>query len=265
MLLFSWGAALTTISAIVLADMLKVPVRPAQLDWVCYFGLPFGAIDMVWNAAEILTHCARGGESIYPRGIHSGAHVGVHLIMWLFSCVGICFGALSIEVFNAANVICNSPSNGAPYYPFLPYPFQSCTYYQRNPIFLDPTVEYVKSLLAGYCVTILVHLTLFVWACVDTHHRNRLSLGGLLAPPGPSGMFGDTAMTKLAESVPVQPIHQDVEKGQDATQEVPLVEAKVLQHPHNPILHSGAKDANHETTPATANEPIALTEEPQRS
>lgn len=41
------------------------------------------AVAIIWDTAELITICARGGR----RGIHPGAHVGLHLIFWL------CFAA----------------------------------------------------------------------------------------------------------------------------------------------------------------------------
>lgn len=38
---------------------------------------------LIWDVAEFITLCARGGK----LGIHPGAHVGLHLVLWLgFGC-----------------------------------------------------------------------------------------------------------------------------------------------------------------------------------
>lgn len=232
MLLFSWGCAVITISAIVLAEFLKAPNLPVLIDWICYFGIPFGALDMIWNAAELLTHCARGSESIYPRGIHPGAHVGVHLIMWMGSAIGIGFAATSMVIFNEALAICNRPPVDL-WWPYPQYAYNSCEYYKREPIFWDGTVEYIKALLAACCVTFVIHFTLFVWSCVDTHHRNRLSLGGLLAPPTHAGMFHEMTMREHATSM-------QLASHQEPVQEHPVVEGKVLQQPGNRMVHHSA-------------------------
>jgi len=237
MLLFSWGCAVVTISAIILAEFLKVYNLPERIDWICYFGIPFGALNMIWNAAELLTHCARGSDSIYPRGIHPGAHVGVHLIMLMGSAIGISFAAMSTSIFNGALTICNRPSNDS-WWPTIEYVYNTCDYYKHEPIYWDGTVEYIKALLAACCVTFVIHFTLFVWGCVDTHHRNRLSLGGLLAPPAHAGLFHEMTMREHSTSMQFAAISNATHR--EPMQERSVVEGKVLQQPGNRMVHHGA-------------------------
>jgi hypothetical protein len=40
---------------------------------------------ILWEAAEFITLCARGGRV----GIHPGAHVGLHLVLWIYLALGL--------------------------------------------------------------------------------------------------------------------------------------------------------------------------------
>ncbi|KAJ0165118.1 hypothetical protein CTA2_12320 [Colletotrichum tanaceti] len=115
--------------------------------WLWYwspFLLWFGAIPaafaICWDSAELITICARGGR----RGIHPGAHVGVHLVFCPVLAAGIAFESLQLW--------------------FSGYPD---SWYGGDSI---ATKQHVA--LAFTCLLFLIHFILFVRACVETHQRN---------------------------------------------------------------------------------------------
>ncbi|KAJ1327626.1 hypothetical protein MN608_06957 [Microdochium nivale] len=230
MLLFAWGASMTTISAIILPEYLSI-LRPVGPENVCFFGIPFGLIDMIWNAAEVLTLCARGSDSIYPRGIHPGAHVGVHLVMWVCSIIGIVLGSITISNYDQAERLCRGGDEFNGFY------WQFCRGWTDNRSTFRYLLDYVAALLAASCIMLLLHFTLFVWACVDTHHRNRLSLGRhFAAPHDTEARFDMQGPPKVA---PLQLMQEPDLPTRSSSADAPAMEDKVLQHPHNPTRHLG--------------------------
>lgn len=49
--------------------------QSSQIIWVA----PQAGAALIWDIAELITVCARSGK----RGIHPGAHVALHLLLWL--------------------------------------------------------------------------------------------------------------------------------------------------------------------------------------
>ncbi|KAF9873631.1 hypothetical protein CkaCkLH20_08741 [Colletotrichum karsti] len=109
-------------------------------------GFP-AAVAMIWDVAELITVCARGGK----RGIHPGAHVGLHLIFWLIF-------AAAVGIQSAYIYIRDEPysSTGRRFW-----------FIRKNLIPMQNTV------LAFTVLLLINHFTLFVRACVETNQRNR--------------------------------------------------------------------------------------------
>ena len=62
------------------------PSEAAALVWT----MPQVGVSLCWAAAELITVCARRGR----RGIHPGAHVALHLLLWLGLCVAVALNAI---------------------------------------------------------------------------------------------------------------------------------------------------------------------------
>lgn len=67
-----------------------------ELVWI----VPVAGVALCWLVAELITLGARGGlsrsKNNLGRGIHPGAHVGMHLVLWMSFAID-----LGIEAFNA--------------------------------------------------------------------------------------------------------------------------------------------------------------------
>jgi hypothetical protein len=63
------------------AVTLQTLLSKAQALWVA----PQAIVGLCWCMAELITICAQTGH----RGIHPGAHVALHLLLWLEYCVAI--------------------------------------------------------------------------------------------------------------------------------------------------------------------------------
>ncbi|KAK2046093.1 hypothetical protein LZ31DRAFT_574774 [Colletotrichum somersetense] len=96
-----------------------------------FSGIP-GVVAIIWDVSELVTICARGGR----KGIHPGAHVGLHLIFCLAFTTAIVCEALFCHSF---------------YWPFA-------------------AQEHVA--LAFTCLLLLDHFILFVRACIETSQRD---------------------------------------------------------------------------------------------
>lgn len=98
---------------------------------------------ILWTMAEFLTLCA----SKERRGIHPGAHVGLHLIIAILTGLGAAFaGWVTIE-----------------------YPY----YYDYDYDMLPRLVNsLLRALFAFSILLLIIHFFLFVRACVETHTVN---------------------------------------------------------------------------------------------
>ncbi|RYP88808.1 hypothetical protein DL769_000235 [Monosporascus sp. CRB-8-3] len=54
--------------------------------------IPQAGVALCWSVAELITICARTGQ----RGIHPGAHVALHLLLWLGFCASLGLNGLSL-------------------------------------------------------------------------------------------------------------------------------------------------------------------------
>lgn len=100
---------------------------------------------VTWTAVEFLVMCVSRKDP--QRGVHPGAHVAVHLVIWLYCVVVATFLGIFIGY-------------GDYYYSYL------SQYYE-----FPPVIDQV--LLAMIIILLLLHFTLFVRACVETHQFNN--------------------------------------------------------------------------------------------
>ena len=115
---------------------------------------------IIWVTADFVAICV----SREQRGIHPGAHVALHLIIWLLAAVTVGFLGFYISYSYGSDT-------GTSEY-FAPTGFK---------ILL---IE--RTLLAFSCLLLLTHFILFVRACIETHQYN---------------MYGSTVYVPIALSL----------------------------------------------------------------
>ncbi|KAI1485584.1 hypothetical protein F5X96DRAFT_321593 [Biscogniauxia mediterranea] len=137
---------------IVIGTSIALAVDPDILSFALIWTVPQASVSLIWSIAELITICARSGH----RGIHPGAHVALHLLLWLGFIVGL---GLTGYLLTFATLY-------GDYYDYYEY-------YGNN------YVELMRALTSFLALLVIVHFFLFVRACVETAQRNRV--GG--APP----------------------------------------------------------------------------------
>ncbi|KAK3318811.1 hypothetical protein B0H66DRAFT_533322 [Apodospora peruviana] len=130
---------------------------------------------IVWNTAEALTICL----SRVRKGMHPGAHVGFHLIIWLMGIFTGTVVGIRIDI----------------------------GMYWDDEGYYDVGIH--AALFAFVIILILVHFTLFVRACVETHqvnraHRNRRAQIQYIQVPVAVGVGGPYAGVPLGPAGSMQ-------------------------------------------------------------
>ncbi|KAI0126223.1 hypothetical protein BJ170DRAFT_634203 [Xylariales sp. AK1849] len=138
-----------------IALAVDIEIESLQVVWIA----PQAGIALCWSIAEVITICTRSGR----RGIHPGAHVALHLLLWLGFCAasGLTGYLISIAL--------------------------ECDYYCRNySDYYDPSssryVSAMEAILAFLSLLVLIHFTLFVRACVETAQRNSTAGPVIMVP-----------------------------------------------------------------------------------
>ncbi|KAK8062501.1 hypothetical protein PG997_014598 [Apiospora hydei] len=138
-------------SIVVIGISIALAVNPTVLSLQVVWVAPEAAVAIIWSVAEFVTLCARKNQ----RGIHPGAHVALHLLLWLAFVVAAGLTAYVV----ALNVEYD-------------YYYSSSYRYSRY----SAIKFYIRSLqaeLAFLILLIITHFTLFVRACVETARRNK--------------------------------------------------------------------------------------------
>ncbi|KXJ91662.1 hypothetical protein Micbo1qcDRAFT_57076 [Microdochium bolleyi] len=147
---------------------------------------PTAGVALCWQVAEFITLLVRRRAVPPYRGIHPGAHVGVHLLCWI--------GFVSVAVVDAFNAVwiafLQRRGNSSSYY-YYGLPASPAS---RN--FITSGEYYAITITATVFAAILtiIHFILFVRACVETHHRNSAGRAVQVVyvqyQPGPNGFSG---------------------------------------------------------------------------
>lgn len=151
---------------------------------------------IIWQLAEHITLAARRDW----RSIHPGAHVGVHLVLWVLAILVVPSLFLSVAFELEQYTIegdCERDSDSDGYYTSY-----SCGWYSFPTQGAADRYFRLLEALAAFAVLLLIsHFTLFVMACVETDRRRRYGKATkvvyLVAAPGP-GADGRTYYTTLA-------------------------------------------------------------------
>ncbi|CAJ2514178.1 Uu.00g022970.m01.CDS01 [Anthostomella pinea] len=154
---------------------------------ISYYAFPIAAAAIIWNTAELITYCVRLRKHA-QRGIHPGAHVGLHLCFWI-ACV---FAVLlTVSIYYSENSTiqdCENPSDdedGGGYYgsSYHRSSYSSyCDEYQPADYYKWIYLPTLRALIAMFALATIIHFVLFVLACIDTHKRNLLKHAGVAMP-----------------------------------------------------------------------------------
>ncbi|KAI6592771.1 hypothetical protein MCOR04_003452 [Pyricularia oryzae] len=138
--------------------------------WTFIFIIPPAILSFVWQVAEFITLAVRK-----DRGIHPGAHVGLHLVLWLGYIVGATYAGLEVQSLDRYNR----------------EPYRSNRYYGSRYNYDNEEAEvqaalkrafsFQMAILVFAVMLIIAHLTLFVRACIETHRRNK-QVRGMYVP-----------------------------------------------------------------------------------
>ncbi|EKJ74528.1 hypothetical protein FPSE_05278 [Fusarium pseudograminearum CS3096] len=128
------------------------------LGLVAVGACPLFVMAIIWDIAELLTRFGRK----WKAGIHPGAHVAIHLFIWL-----------------GAAIVGGLESTFSAYYTSFDYLDEDCEYNRKERRYVCTSSEGVASkqslfvaLSVFTCLLWLWQFVLFVGACIDTQKRN---------------------------------------------------------------------------------------------
>ncbi|KAL1836898.1 hypothetical protein VTK73DRAFT_4884 [Phialemonium thermophilum] len=163
-----------------------------------------GGLSIIWQAAEFITICASRKSQ---RGIHPGAHVALHLIIWLVTAVALAFGVMA-AVFDTYDY--DERFDGDDYYV---YEDRSPEYYAL----LKKAIGIEVAEAVFLAVLLVAHFTLFVRACVETSRYNQITrtvyvpmaMPSVVPQTGyypiPQGQPGQQQQEMTSQAAPVSP------------------------------------------------------------
>ncbi|KAI1504510.1 hypothetical protein F5X99DRAFT_371224 [Biscogniauxia marginata] len=172
---------------IVIGVSIALAVDPDVLSFAIIWTIPQAGVSLIWSIAELITICSRAGR----RGIHPGAHVALHLLLWMGFIVGV-----ALTGFLLATALLYR-SDWSDYYDYY-YDDDYYDYYSNKYIGL------LQALTAFLVLLVIVHFFLFVRACVETARRNRISTPIIMVP---QPVYYQTAMQ------PTQQVQENIQPG----------------------------------------------------
>lgn len=154
---------------------------------------------LIWQTAEFITVCA----SSRHRGIHPGANVALHLLIWLVAIVATSFMAVYVSLDQSDVSYYSNTSN---YY-----------YYGAGELrWIKKIFAIEQAILAFTVLLLIIHFILFVRACIETHEYNKATRTVLVAvpmaqygyyqagPPQPQMQYGMQQMAPQQQQMPQQ-------------------------------------------------------------
>ncbi|KAI1767786.1 hypothetical protein GGR53DRAFT_463047 [Hypoxylon sp. FL1150] len=148
---------------VVLGISIGLAADPAVQSYIVVWTAPQAGAALLWSAAESASLCAL---RVRPkrRDIHPGAHVAVHLLLWLSFGAGL---GLTARVLKFA--VAFTASDGSEAYRAYYYGDDDDGYEYYS----DSYIHSMDALVAFLALLIIIHLVLFVRACVETIHIKR--------------------------------------------------------------------------------------------
>ncbi|KAI0009708.1 hypothetical protein F4779DRAFT_358535 [Xylariaceae sp. FL0662B] len=157
--------------ALVVGISVALAIDPRISSYIVVWTAPQAGVGLVWTIAELATIWYRRCH----RGIYPGAHVAVHLMLWLGFSVG-----LGLTAYILAFGLAFSSADFDEYYDYYNYYYKDGYYYNY---YSRTYVTSMEALVAFLGLLIIVHLLLFVRACIETAQRNSTSTQVIVMPP----------------------------------------------------------------------------------
>lgn len=148
-------------------------------------GFPFqGAASILWQLAEFITLAVR--RSIH-RPIHPGAHVAIHLCLWILAILVAGSACTSVVYISDSYTV---DSDCLRTYSKYSSAYGYCDFYSfKTDAAAHKYLRMIEALTAFAILMTVSHFTLFVLACVETErrrkHGRRSRVVYLVATPGP--------------------------------------------------------------------------------
>lgn len=207
-----------------------------------FYAVPVSVVGVAWNLAELTTFFVRSrkGGNANRRGIHPGAHIGMHLVLWL-ACVFGVFAALMMVMSAASSVSYCSDDDDDYYYDYCDYSSSFMTV--------------LRAFLAMWCLALIDHFVLFVLACIDTSQRNRLKPAGIVfAQPGtaPYGAAAPQVVGMMPQAYYSPPPPQQAAMASKGTPSVPPQDYQHLTGFYAPSIPQASTQSPSPAAPAPA-------------
>lgn len=186
------------------------------------FVLCAAGLALIWQGSEFISICS---SSKRRSGIHPGAHVALHLLIWLIAAAAVAFVTTSVifdhDVLEQDEWYYSTYDD--PYYysddgdssPYAnPDYVEDSTTPAQQLAFLRRFLALMEATLALTCVLLLVHFALFVRACVETSQWNHAAATRTVYVPVPhpaAGPHGRPAYyyAAAAAPMPMSPQYRD--------------------------------------------------------
>ncbi|KAI8944105.1 hypothetical protein F4801DRAFT_255512 [Xylaria longipes] len=228
-----WGIIIIALTSILLSD-------GGTSASVSLYSYAIVVASIIWNTAELITYCVRLRKET-QRGIHPGAHVGLHLIFWLVGIFAILLSA-SVYLSVAYDVHNCEHSDDDDSYSYSYYGYSYCSQYQPLSYYKWNVLPVLRALLAIFALWVINHFVLFVLACIETHKRN------VLRP---------TAFVIPANTVPTQGMYYPQQPGVQPMQPLQFYPYPVMMPLPQPAHLAGAESrtpVSNEKQPAQAHQ-----------
>ncbi|KAI0139884.1 hypothetical protein F4776DRAFT_614551 [Hypoxylon sp. NC0597] len=189
-----WGVrriVLTSLSiaccVIVLGVSIALAANPAIKSYIIVWTAPQAGAAILWSGVELITAClGRKGQRI----IHPGAHVVVHLLLWLG--FGVAVG-LTAYILDFALLFVGSSDSDA----YLEYYNH---YYEDDGhgYYSEYYIRSMEALVALLAFLVIIHISLFACACVETIKCGRMT-GAPRQPDHPMEPLQSARLSKKDE------------------------------------------------------------------
>ncbi|KAI0432580.1 hypothetical protein F5Y09DRAFT_135985 [Xylaria sp. FL1042] len=166
-----WGIIIIALTSVLLSE-------GGGAGGVSFYAYIIVVVSIIWNTAELITFCVRLRKQV-QRGIHPGAHVGLHLLFWL---AGVFATVLTVALYLgvASNVRYCERGDDDSEYDY--YSSSYCEEYEPYDYYKSNVLPVFRAAIAIFVLWAINHFVLFVLACIETHKRNSLRPTAIVVP-----------------------------------------------------------------------------------